>query len=229
MIQWFSVIGGILFGSGITGFIQFLIKRNDETKNSNKQLLSPILDEICKICEVTYYLINLVEEQNNEIAKILSEERKLYKEANRKFSTIDKWQSEFLTIHQKTLPSDTDICNLKVLSKLINERNEEYFNLISQAHNKPNEAKEICQNTISHIIESLSSFSLIHEKETKHYKLSNKKLARKISNIFKDIDKLIRHNGELMSSCSYLKIPNILLIELYKVANDGKLLISDNI
>ena len=229
MIEWITGIGGILFGSGITGFVQFVIKRKDEENNSNRQLLSPILDELCNICAVTFSLINFVEEQNTEIAKVLSDERKLYKEANRKLSSADKWQDEIMTIHQKDLPSDADICNLKVLRKLITDKQQEYSELISQALNKPDEAKALCQNAISKIEESLIPFLLMHEKETTHYKLSNKKIVRKITKIFKDIDKLIRCNKELTHSCSYLQIPNILLLELYKVSNDGRLFISNNI
>ncbi len=229
MIEWITGIGGILFGSGITGFVQFIIKRKDEDKNSNRQLLSPILDELCNICAITFSLINYVEEQNNEIAKILSDERKLYKEANGKLSSADKWQDEVMEIHQKELPSDADICNLNVLRKLITDKHQEYSKLISQALNKPDEAKTLCHNAISKINESLTPFLLMHEKETSHYKLSDKKLARKITKIFKNIDKLIRRNKELNHYSSYLKIPNIFLLELYKVANDGKFFISDNI
>lgn len=229
MIEWITGIGGVLFGTGITGFIQFIIKRKDEENNSNKQLLSPILDELCNVCTVTFSLINYVEEQNDVIAKILADERKLFKEANSKLSSVDRWQDEIMEIHKMDVPSDADICNLKVLRKLIIDKHQEYSNLISQAISKPDEAKDVCQMAITKINESLAPFLLMHEKESKHYKLSNKKLARKITKIFKEIDKLIRRNKELNSSCSYLKIPNLVLLELYKVANEGRLFISDNI
>ena len=229
MLEWITGISGIVLGSGATGFIQFVIKRMDEQKSFNKQLLSPLVDELCNICSVAYSLINFVEEQNVLIANILSEERRLYKDANLKLSSTDKWQDELMAIYQKKYPSDADISNIKYLLGLINDRQEEYSSLITQALGKPEEARQICKTAISKIIESLSPFKGVNDKETKHYKLSDKKLSRKITKIFKDIDKMINRNNKLMTSCSYFKIPNTFLIEIYKIANDGKLLISDSI
>lgn len=219
-----AIIGAI-FGNG---FLQFYIKRRDELHKVDSEHLNLILDDICSLCAKLYELISYIDSQNDKLSQIYRDENDLYKEAFKRSPSSSIFNDEIHELYKKDYPSDTDLVNIRILRDLVDKRYAEYSNLMSQAMEKPKEAHELCAQSVSHVNDVLLPFLGLHEKETRHYKLKNKSLSKQINKLFKEIDRIIKRNENLIS-CSSIKIPNLYLLELYKIANEAKILISDNL
>lgn len=91
MINWINVIGGIIFGSGATGLIQFFCNRRDSTKEKKRESLGAILNQLSLFGRSLHVAYNDWCDNINKLGPILDEH----------IEYIEKYNEEVKSTHQE--------------------------------------------------------------------------------------------------------------------------------
>lgn len=214
-----TIIGTGFFGN----IVLYFLKRRDANINRDKELLDPIIDEICKICFSAETFINNSNRISKRLVELHKKQLKLFQEADNEMQQYNILQDELMAIYSKETITTSDKINIPIIQKQEDEHLRKRGIIMDEALKIPNEEKRIISEFNIEIHKEISHYNGLTHRLTNTYKFSNKKTSKKVSQQLTMIDNALK---KIINSCeSYpnLQLSPPLLFYLYKIATDCRL------
>lgn len=170
-----------IIGTGFIGnIILYRFKRRDSINDRDKELLNPIIDEVCKVC----YSAEKIIDSSNRVSKKLDELRKkqlkLFKDADGEMLQYDKLQDELMSIISKGNFTHLDQIDIQIMRK----RQDEYLlkrnTIMDEALAIPKEEQQIISELNIEIKNEIFPYNGLTHRLTNIYKFSNKKTSKAV-------------------------------------------------
>lgn len=222
-----DVLTKILLATFSTGFFGNLIlywfKRRDAINDRDKDLLEPIINEVCNVCGTA----DIINDNINRISKRLDElhkkQLKLFKDADDIMRNYNTLQDELMSVYAKDEISASDRINMEIIRKQIDDSILKRCAIMDEALSIPKEEQKIISEFNIYIQNEISRYKGLTHRLTNTYKLSNKKTLKIVCQQLTRIDNA---NKKIINTCE--SYPTILLspphlFNLYKIATDSRL------
>lgn len=224
MMDLLSKVFLAIIGTGILGeLLIYRFKRRDSISDRDKELLNPIIDEVCRIC----YCADKIIVKSNRVSKRLDElhkqQLKLFEDADVEMHQYNILQNELMGIFSKGRVSSSDLINLPIIQKQSDRYAHKRSEIMEEALAIPKEEKKIITEFNIEIQKEISPYIGLTHRLTNIYKISNKKTSSILCQQLTKIDHALK---EIITSCE--SYPTLLLspphlFYLFKVATNCRL------
>ncbi|MCM1071537.1 MAG: hypothetical protein NC391_07865 [Alistipes timonensis] len=212
-----------LLGIGFVGnLILYWKKRHDEQHDSDKVLLSPIIDELCKVCSIAEEIIERNSSCQKTISELRAKELRLFKEANSIMSRFNSLLDELMTICSQDVISASEQLRIKSLRNLCDSYIKKRSELMNEALSESDVEKQLIVELNSFIQSQVEQIKGIPHRLTNAYKFSNSKSRKLVHKELSKIDNVIKRILERSKEHPTHLPLTPLLFQLYKSSTDSR-------
>lgn len=213
-----------IIGTGFLGnLLLYRFKRRDSINDHDKELLNPIIDEVCKVCYSTDTFIHKSNRVSKKLDELYKKQLNLFKDADNELHQYNMLQDELMSIYSKEDIKASDKINIQI----IRDQQDIYFRkrstIIDEALSIPTMKLKIITDFNTEIQEEISRYNGLTHRLTNTYKFSNKKTSKIVCQQLTKIDNAFK---KIINSCENyptMKLSSSLLFYLFKAATDCRL------
>lgn len=213
-----------LVGTGFLGnLLLYRFKRRDSINDRDKELLNPIIDEVCKVCHSAETIINKSNMISKKLDDLYKKQFQLFKDAEAEMRQYDILQNELMSIYSKTEITTPDRINIQLIRQQEDGCLRKRFEIMEEALAIPKEEQKTISEFNIEIKQEISPYNGLTHRLTNIYKFSNKRTSRIVGQQLTKIDNILKKIIDNCESYPILQLSPPLLFHLFKMATDCRL------
>lgn len=188
-----------IIGTGFIGnLLLYIFKRRDSINDRDKELLNPIIDEVCKVCYSTETIIDKSNMISKKLEELQKKQLKLFEDADNEMRQYDILQDELMTIISKENITSRELTDIQIIRKRQDEYLQKRRAIMDEALAIPQKEQQIISELNVEIKNQISRYNGMTHRLTNIYKFSNKRTSRLVCQQLAKIDTALK---KIKNSC----------------------------